>query len=83
MRQCDVADWPIASFRTLALNDRSWSNNEHRAAQARNPSVAFDPYHKWNVRRGSGDNIDLCGAREAILVATTRIAEQNNCVQFG
>jgi uncharacterized protein YqjF (DUF2071 family) len=39
----DVGSWPLASFRTQALNDRSWSNNGHRAAQARNPSVAFDP----------------------------------------
>ena len=38
-----AAFWPIASFRTPALNDRSWSNNGHRAAQTRNSSVAFDP----------------------------------------
>ena len=41
----DDRSWPLASFRTHALNDRSWSNNGHRVAQTRNPSVAFDP--KW------------------------------------
>ena len=39
----NVCVWPFASFRTPASNDRSWSNNGHWAAQARNPSVAFDP----------------------------------------
>ena len=43
MKLADVAIWPFASFRTHALNGRSWSNNGHRAARARNPSVAFDP----------------------------------------
>ena len=38
-----VHTWPFALFRTHALNDRSWSKNGHRAAQAQNPSVAFDP----------------------------------------
>ena len=33
---------PFASFRTHALNGRSWSNNGLRAAEARNPSVAID-----------------------------------------
>jgi hypothetical protein len=39
---CNVSSWPEASVRTPALNDRSWSNNGHRPAEARNPSVAFD-----------------------------------------
>jgi hypothetical protein len=54
----DVAYWPLASFRIHALNDRSWRNNGHRAAQARNPSVAFDPNAtclntrmRWRYRR--------------------------------
>jgi hypothetical protein len=42
-----VHTWPFASFRTHALNDRSWRNNGHRAAQARNSSVAFDPTRTW------------------------------------
>jgi hypothetical protein len=31
------------------LNDRSWRNNGHRAAQARNSSVAFDPERTWAI----------------------------------
>jgi hypothetical protein len=38
-----VHTWPLASFRARASNGRSWSNNGHRAAEARNPSVANDP----------------------------------------
>ena len=46
----DVGSWPLASFRTRALNGRSWSNNGHPPAQARTPSVAFDPRRRGLAR---------------------------------
>ncbi|MGC1351887.1 MAG: hypothetical protein WA858_19280, partial [Xanthobacteraceae bacterium] len=61
-------DSSLASFLTHALNDRSWSNNGHRAAQARNPSVG--------IGRGCAEQSDLLeppGRRCAVVVSSCTI----------